>query len=337
MFRRSVVAFASALALSLGGLLTTAPPASASCGFGGPVDLQSVFSSQTYAGIETRTNIPFVFRYSNAGCLEGMIFTFVGGGGTDVQAMRAEVTSSGVSGDAAVNWVPKPMEYRLLVDVVYRYGGVYGGLSTERWTYPTVLTAGAFRVLPAPSAPSALVLTGEDRTLQVSWGAPSANSSTTTKFIVKYPNGNVLCEVPPNQFSCRATDQADGTYAFLVSAVNQLGQGGEGVSNQVTIGPPARPAFTSIDRVNQGRQLILSWSTSSRTTAVPRVFRVIDQAGREVCGLPVTATQIASGTMSCRVRPEARGSSYTLRVETGLGPADSEPTPALKPRVPKKR
>jgi hypothetical protein len=90
---------------------------------GGTVQLQSVFSSQTYAGIETRTNIPFAFSYSNAGCLEGMIFTFVGGGGTDVQAMCADVTASGASGGASLTWVPKAAGYRRLVDVVYRYGG----------------------------------------------------------------------------------------------------------------------------------------------------------------------------------------------------------------------
>jgi len=301
------------------------------------VDLQSAFTSQTYAGVETRTNIPFVFKYSNAGCLEGMIFTFVGGGGTDVQAIRANVTSSGVSGDASVNWVPKPLEYKLLVDVVYRYGGEYGGLSTSRWTYDGPLTGSAFRPLPAPSAPHVPALSGDDRNLTVSWRAPVTNPTAVTKYTVKYPDGTVLCEAPPNQFSCAAGNQPDGTYAFIVSAVNQLGIGGEAVTPQVTVGPPGTPGFTEISRVNKGKRLRLTWATSTGTSALARVFRVSDQTGREVCAAAVTPADASSGYMDCTVTPTKKGSRYTITVETNMGVVESAPTPQFKPKKTKKK
>lgn len=336
MFRRLIVLVAS-LGTVLGVSLIAAPSSSAACGYGSPVDLQNVFSSQTYAGVDTRTNIPFVFRYSNAGCLEGMIFTFIGGGGTDVQAMRANVTTGGVSGDASVNWIPKPLEYKLLVDVVYRWGGEFGGLSTSRWTYEKVLSSGAFRTLPAPSAPTSATLRGDDRNLTVSWGPPASNASSAVKYTVRYPDGTVLCEVPTSQFSCTAGNQADGTYAFIISAVNQLGAGAEIATPPVTVAPPGTPGFSAITRVAQGKRVQLTWPTSTGTTALARVFRVTDQSGKEVCGSPVTAVDASTGSMSCTVTPAKNGSRYTLKVETNMGVMDSAPTPALKPKATKKK
>lgn len=331
MFRRLFV-FAASLGTILSVSLFTAPSSSAACGFGNPVDLQNVFSSQTFAGVDTRTSIPFVFRFSNAGCLEGMIFTFVGGGGTDVQSIRAAVTTSGVSGEASVNWVPKPLEYRLLVDVVYRYGGEFGGLSTSRWTYERVLLSGAFRILPAPSAPTSALLRGDDRTLTVTWGPPASNASSVVKYTVRYPDGTVLCEVPTSQLSCTAGNQPDGKYAFIVSAVNQLGAGAESVTPPLTVGPPGTPGFSAITRVAQGKRMQLTWPISTGTSALARVFRVSDQRGREVCARPVTAEDASKGSMSCIVTPARSGSRYTLKVETNMGMLDSVQTPALKPR-----
>ena len=332
MFRRLAI-FAASVGTVLGVSLVTAPSSSAACGFGNPVDLQSAFTSQTFAGVETRTNIPFVFRYSNAGCLEGMIFTFIGGGGVDVQAIRANVTTSGVSGDASVTWVPKPLPYRLLVDVVYRYGAEFGGLSTARFTYEGPLTGAAFRTLPAPSAPTAVILRGDDRTLTVTWAPPASNASSAVKYTVRYPDGTVLCEVPTSQFFCTASNQPDGRYAFIVSAVNQLGAGSEAVTPPLTVGPPGTPGFSAITRVAKGKRVQLTWPTSTGTTALARVFRVTDQRGREVCGSPVTAADISKGSMTCTVTPAKTGSRYTVKVETNMGVLESAPTPAFKPRT----
>lgn len=336
MFRRLVV-FVASIGTVLGVTLVAAPGSSADCGYGSPVDLQSAFTSQTYAGVETRTNIPFVFKYSNAGCLEGFIFTFVGGGGTDVQAIRANVTNNGVSGDASVNWVPQALEYKLLVDVVYRYGGVYGGLSTSRWTYDGPLTGSAFRPLPAPSAPTSATLRGDDRNLTVTWGPPASNASSAVKYTVKYPDGTVLCEVPTSQFSCSAGNQPDGTYAFIISAVNQIGIGAEAVTPPVIVAPPGTPGFSAISRVAKGKRIQLTWPTTTGTSALARVFRVTDQTGKEVCGSAVTPVDAATGSMSCVVTPRKSGSRYTLKVETNMGVVESAPTPSLKPKKSKKK
>lgn len=281
---------------------------------------------------QATSRIPFVFKYSDAGCLQGMIFTFIGGGGNDVQAVRATVTSSGVSGEATAVWTPKAMEYRLLVDVVYVYGS-FNTVSSSRWTYNQVLSSGAFRPLPAPSAPTAATLSGSDRNLRVTWSVPSSNSSAVAKYTVRYPNGTVLCEVA-SPIGCEAPNQPDGTYAFIVSAVNTLGVGGEVSTNQVVVGPPARQGFSRYIRVDKGRKIALFWSTNTGSSAVARVFRVVDQNGTEVCGMPANGSP--DSQMSCTVTPAKAGSRYSLRMETNMGNTESDPTGVLKPQVPKK-
>lgn len=331
MFRKVLITAISSV-LILGTLsLATSPASAAPCGYGSPVDLQSAFTSQTFAGVETTTNIPFIYKYSNAGCLQGMIFTFVGGGGTDVQAIRASVTSSGVSGVASVKWVPKALEYSLLVDIVYEYGS-YGSVDTSRWTYKSPITGSAFKSMPAPSAPQLVRLTGEDRNLNVSWGYPALNSTSVTKYVVKYPDGRVLCEGMAQ--ICTAREQPDGTYAFIVTAVNALGVGAEVATNPIVVGPPTPPGFSRVVRTSKGKKLNLYWSVATGTTAKARVFRVYDQNGTEVCGTPAASSP--DSVMSCTVTPAKSGSRYVLKVETNMGVSESGPSTTFKP-LPKKK
>jgi hypothetical protein len=77
-------------------------PASATCGFDYPIVLQNVFTSQTYAGVETTTSIPYAVRQFDAGCLQRILFTFVGGGGVDIQTLDAKYTSFGQASGEAV-------------------------------------------------------------------------------------------------------------------------------------------------------------------------------------------------------------------------------------------
>ena len=334
MFKRLLVAVTT-LALSLGFTASgIAPATAANCGYGNPVELQSLFTSQTYAGVETNARIPFIFKYSDAGCLQGMIFTFVGGGGTDVQAIRANVTSNGVSGEATVNWVPKPLEYKLLVDVVYQYGSYSDQITTSRWTYEKLLSGAAFKPLPAPSAPTSVQLTGGDRDLMITWASPSLNGGSVTKYSVRYPDGTVLCEVTA-PLGCSAQNLPDGTYAFIVSAVNSIGIGAEVATNQVRVQPPDRPGFSRYTRANKGKKIALYWSTNTGTSALARVYRVFDQNGKEVCGLPVTVP--VGSQMSCLVTPAKSGSQYLLKVETSMGNAEGDLTIQLKPQIKKKK
>lgn len=334
MFRKLLIAITT-LALSLGFTTTGVAPASAaSCGFSSPVELQNLFSSQTYAGVQTTSRIPFVYKYSDAGCLQGMIFTFIGGGGVDVQAVRANVNTNGVSGDASATWVPKAMEYKLLVDVVYQYGSFSDQITTSRWTWPKVLLSGAFVPLPAPSAPTSVNLNGDDRNLTVTWSFPSSNSGSVAKYSVRYPDGRVLCEVTAPT-GCSAPNQPDGAYAFIVAAVNTLGVGAEVATNQVRVQPPDKPGFARYSRVNNGKSIALYWTANTGTSALARIYRVFDQNGVEVCGMPVT-TSVGS-QMTCNVTPAKTGSRYTLKVETNLGNAEGDPTAVLKPQIQKKK
>jgi hypothetical protein len=262
-----------------------------------------------------------------------MIFTFIGGGGTDVQAVRATVTSSGVSGEASANWTPKALEYKLLVDVVYEYGS-FGLVSSSRSTYNGPLGGSAFKNLPAPSAPTSVNLNGDDRNLTVTWSFPSSNSSSVAKYSVRYPDGRVLCEVT-SPIGCSAPNQPDGTYAFIVAAVNSLGVGAEVATNQVRVQPPDKPGFARYSRVNNGKSIALYWTANTGTSALARIYRVFDQNGVEVCGMPVT-TSVGS-QMTCNVTPAKTGSRYTLKVETNLGNAEGDPTALLKPQIKKKK
>ena len=316
-------------AMALG--IAVAPPTSASCGYGEPVSLQNLFSSQTFAGVETTSRIPFVFRYSNAGCLQGMIFTFVGGGGVDVQAVRATVTTSGVSGEASANWVPKAMEYKLYVDVVYDFG-YYSQQTSSRWTYNTVLSSGAFKPLPAPSAPTSVSLGANNRSLGIQWGAPASNGSAVIEYsVVRQQTGEIICKVPPSQFSCTIADVPDGVYSFVVRSRNSQGAGAEAGTNPVIVGPPSAPHFDQVLRVAKGKKLKLTWMNVPATTAVPTAFRVFDDTGKEVCGLPASDTSMGA-EYACQVTLPPRGAAYTLKVESALGLAESEPTPRLIPR-----
>jgi hypothetical protein len=261
-----------------------------------------------------------------------MIFTFIGGGGNDVQAIRADISSGGVSGEASVSWVPKAMDYKLLVDVVYKYG-YYDTITTARWTWDKVLLSGPFKSMLAPSAPQQARLTGADRDLNVTWTTPASNGSAVMKYVVKYPNGTVLCEGMAQ--ICTAREQSDGTYAFIVTALNALGVGAEVSTNPIVVGPPAPPGFSKVSRTSNGKKLELFWSTGTGTTAVARVFRVYDQSGKEVCGLPSASSP--DSVMSCTVTPIKSGSQYVLKVETNLGVSESASSSVLKPTAKKKK
>jgi len=326
--RRSIVAAVCGSLLVAGGVIASAQPASAACGYSSPVDLQSAFTSQGYAGVETTTKIPFVFKYSDAGCLQGMIFTFIGGGGTDVQAVRANVSTGGVGGEAVATWIPKPMEYKLLVDVVYEYG-IFGTVSTSRWTYDGPLGGKAFVPLPAPSAPVSPLLSGLDRKLMIQWQAPTSNASAVTRYVVKYPDGTVLCEVPPGTLSCEALDQPDATYAFIIAALNQIGQGAEVATGPLQVGPPNPPAVTGLSV--RGQSVNIRWSANTGTSAYPVMYRVSDSSGAEVCSVaPPATTAIAEATVSCQFSvPAGQTTQLAVTVETNLGTATSAPTPAV--------
>lgn len=327
--KNRLIAIVAGVGLAAGGLVVTAPAARAECGYGDPVSLQSLFTSQTYAGVKTTARIPFVLKYSNAGCLQGMIFTFVGGGGSDVQAVRASVTTSGVSGEATAEFVPKAMTYKLLVDVVYKYGYMET-LTTSRWTYDSMFGDNrAFAVLPAPSAPSNVNVEANNRSIRVRWSTPTSNASAVTEYLVtRLENGEVLCRT--TIFYCDANDLPDGAYTFRVKANNQIGAGGETQTQGILVAPPQAPVISSSTLINGGRDIELGWYAQTGTSAVPLVYRIYDSAGVEVCGRPVASGEVA-GPLACTVSPPKAGSAYTLKVETAMGDNISAPTAVLKP------
>ena len=327
--QRRVLAAIAGFGLIAGGMVATAPSAAAACGYSTPVELQSAFTSQTYAGVPTTTRIPFVFKYgSGAACLRGMIFTFVGGGGTDVQAVRANVSQNGVSGEASAEWVPKALEYKLLVDVVIEYG-YYGSMDTSRFTYEGPLTGKAFVPLPTPGAPASVNTTATNRNLRVNWGAAISNSASVVEYVVtRLETGEVLCR--GLVYYCDVADAPDGAYTYKVSALNQIGAGGEAQAQGVLVAPPQVPTISSSSLVNEGRAFALGWVASTGTSAIPVVYRIYDDTGVEVCGRPVAPGELGT-TLTCTVQPPKSGAAYTLKVETAMGDNTSAPTTVLKP------
>ena len=328
-FMRTLAAVVSGTALVATGMVFTAPNASpAICGFGDPVDLQSAFTSQMYAGVTTTTRIPFIYKYSDAGCLQGMIFTFVGGGGADVQAVRANVSSSGVSGEATAEWVPKALEYKLLVDVVYQFGSFSDQITTSRWTYEGPLGGRAFVPLPAPSAPYNVTADANNRSIRVRWSPPASNSSAVSEYVVtRLENGEVLCRT--TALYCDANDLPDGAYTYQVESKNQIGVGGTSTPTiGVLVAPPNPPAFAGYNLDDSGRNIVFNWDSNTGTSAAPAVYRIYDTGGSEVCGTPVVPGQ---SMYSCTVTPPKAGSTYSLKVETGMGDSTSAPTELIKP------
>jgi hypothetical protein len=331
MFRKSISFVVWGLVIVATLTFGAAPVSALSCGAGYPVDLEDPSTSQTFAGVQTSTKIPFVYRYYNPGCLQSMVFTFVGGGGIDVQRMFATINNNGIRGDAEAIWVPKAMKYDLYIDVQYRSFNSEGGTS-NRWKVINIIN-GAFRTMPAPSAPQNPRLSGIDRNLTVSWFAPGSNNTAVAKYIVKYPDGKVLCETA-NLDGCSIGELPDGNYVFIVAALNALGIGAEVSTNQLVVGPPTQPGFTKIARVAKGQKLELYWSAGTGTSAKARVFRVFDQNGEEVCGLPAPTS--TTSVLSCIVTPAKSGTQYVLKVETNMGNAESGSAITFKPTTTKK-
>ena len=199
--------------------------------------------------------------------------------------------------------------------------------------YPNTLTLNGGQRFPEAPVPAGLAtpsLTAEDRKISVRWSPPTTNASSVSKYrVTNALNGQQVCENDANNLGCTFEGLADGPYAFQVSAVNSFGKGATSQPTPIVrVGLPSAPVITRVE--SWGTRVILRWSVASDTTAVPRIYRVHDSQGSEVCGVAVTSVEIAAGSMTCSPTIAAGASTqYVVTLESALGSIPSGPTPTV--------
>lgn len=280
-----------------------------------------------YAGQQVSTTIRFT---TDDTCVTSVRFRFVSTGGQGVQTIDAAPQYEGGGVVAATaNWVPAAASYQLQATVYYysmTLGWGYGAVAGPTFYY----SIGTFADAPVPAGLGTPTLAAEDRTVTVSWTAPTTNGSAVSKYrVTNALNGQQVCETNAGTSSCRFDGLPEGSYAYQVTALNALGKGATSDPTPIIkVAPPIAPVITQVQ--SKGTQVTLRWNTATDSIAVPRVYRVHNSAGTEVCGVAVTPADLTAGSMTCAPRLTAGSTTqFVVSVETALGNASSVPTPAV--------
>lgn len=326
-----------AASLTVGGLTWVAPQASAgSCHYTDAPRWERTQWSGTTAGVPTELKLVW---YDRQQCLESVYIAIQDSSGVTIHSGEAAISRSGETTFSTITWVPTMGTNRFIANSssLYQFNNpgepcYYSNCTYKNnFRYPTY-TIGDFKPLAAPSAPTSVNVSANNRSLGIQWGVPTSNPGAVTEYsVVRQQTGETICKVPASQFSCTIADVPDGVYSFVVRSRNSQGAGAEAGTNPVIVGPPSAPHFDQVLRVAKGKKLRLTWMNVPATSAVPTAFRVFDDTGKEVCALPASDTAMGA-EYACQVTLPPRGAAYTLKVESALGAAESEPTPRLAPR-----
>lgn len=280
--------------------------------------------SSSYAGAEASLTV-YWDQNPPQDCIVGTRFRFIGGGGQDFQDSSPGFTREGSRVKSVATFTPKPgLSYSVEAYITWQMMG------SPYEAYPNLIFLNSgrpFPEAPVPSGMSVPSLTGEDRTVTVSWSPPTTNASAVSKYRVNNAlNGQQVCETSASALSCRFDGLPDGSYAYQVTALNSLGKGTtSGPTQIVKVAPPIAPVMTQVQ--SKGTQVTLRWNTATDSITVPRVYRVHNSSGAEVCGVPVTAADLSAGSMTCAPTVAAGTSTqFVVTVETAVGNASSTPT-----------
>jgi large repetitive protein len=165
-----------------------------------------------------------------------------------------------------------------------------------------------------PEAPGAPVVTSvQDRTVVISYAAPSNNGAEITKYTVKSVSGSAYTK------ECQSTTcTLDGLtnnveYTFQVTATNRVGEGKPSGASQVAR-PDARPDTPAPPRLKFGdKALDVSWTTPT-TPGSPVESYLLEISPAPPSG--VTQKAVSGGSVnSVRWEGLENGSNYTVRIQ----------------------
>src|SRR4051794_27377557 len=194
---------------------------------------------------------------------------------------------------------------------------------------------------PPPGPPLGVTATAGDRSVPLTWTAPSSDggSPITGYRVTPYINGSPQTPIATGSTatSFTVTGLTNGTtYTFTVAATNSTGYGAESQqSNAVTPAPPTvagRP--TGVAGAPRDSAVALTWTapTSDGGTAITS-YRIVPYIGNNA-QTPVTTPSAATGFT---VTGLTNGTTYTFTVAAnnavGTGPA-SDPSAPVTPAVP---
>jgi hypothetical protein len=331
---------ALALAFAVGGALSSlglAQPARAAdpCPIYNSARFLTANWNQSYAGVPTTVTVQVL---DPGGCITGATMYFNAGG--DSQSTGGSLSRNGNNTVISGSFTPKSAQYTLNIDYSYWFSTANGGrldMPTTQGGRYTLPSSGSFQPMPVPSSPGVPMINANNRTLEIGWAVPASNSGAVARYSLKNAStGAEVCSGDGNMRSCTIPDVADGSYTFVVSAVNSQGNGGtSGASDSVRVAPPDPPQIVSA-KVKASTATL--WvTTTSGTTAVGTALRLLTVDGREVWSRVLSPSDVVAGSMQATVRlQKGRAVQFVARLETPLGNADSTPTRPLKP-LPVKR
>lgn len=325
---RVLAAAASGVALVATGLASTAPAAHAgSCYYTQNPSWDRTEWSGTTAGVPTTLTLIWYDRFQ---CLQSVYISFQNSGGVTYYSGNASVSHSGETAYARITWTPSVGKTFIYVTAtILNNLGTPDGYTYEYESRYNRYEIGAnFEPLAVPSAPYNVTADANNRSIRVRWSSPTSNASAVSEYVVtRLENGEVLCRT--TALYCDANDLSEGAYTYQVASKNQIGVGATSAPTiGVLVAPPNQPAFAGYNLDDSGRNIVFNWDSNTGTSAVPSVYRIYDSGGSEVCGTPVVPGQ---SMYSCTVTPPKAGSTYSLKVETGMGDSTSAPTELIKP------
>jgi uncharacterized repeat protein (TIGR02543 family) len=169
---------------------------------------------------------------------------------------------------------------------------------TEGVTYyfaRSTATALRFVVPKAPDAPTNVVSSIANKSAEVSWLPPANDGdSPILDYKVSWTTGSQVCQASP----CTITGLINGTsYAFQVSARNEIGESSQSVASESVIPAttPDAPTNVSATGVNEGANL--SWSIPADNGSAITGYKVSWLSGSQTCSeSPCLVTNLQNGT-----------------------------------------
>ncbi|MBI5442182.1 MAG: multicopper oxidase domain-containing protein, partial [Deltaproteobacteria bacterium] len=193
-----------------------------------------------------------------------------------------------------------------------------------RGGFPTVTASSGFSneaaMPPPPFAPSDLVATASGSGVSLTW---TDNSSDETGFTLRRSvNGGpfeMLLTLGADVVSYTDAPLATGSYQYRISAVNTAGASSEAASNVVDVLAPPLAPTNLVATVQDGPQVLLTWTDNSTDETQFAVYRSVNGAGFEVLAA------VAADSVTYTDTTVASGSSYQYQVTAvnAAGPSAS--------------
>lgn len=173
---------------------------------------------------------------------------------------------------------------------------------------PASATSAEVKPINVPGAPVAVVGASADRSVKVSWTAPTVGGDTVDAYLVTASPGGSTCWWSQGPLECVVPGLDNGSkYTFSVIAFNEIGESiSSKASSQVLVGLPGSPS--DVSGYARNASVVVSWKAPLSGATVDS-YLVTSTPGSKTC-------TVAAPALTCTVSGLTNGVAYTFTVKS---------------------